>query len=152
MKYLTQLLIVITSFTIVFSSNAQDAAYFGKQIDEHGAISMKELLIEMKGQEAIPVKVTGKVVESCKVKGCWMTIDQGNGSAMRVKFKDYAFFVPKDSEGKTAIIEGTAMMETTSVEELQHYALDAGKSKEEIEAITQPESQLIFEAEGVILK
>jgi hypothetical protein len=151
MKYLIQLLIVITCLTI-FKSNAQDAAYFGKQIDEHGAITMKELLIKMKGQDALPVKVTGKIVESCKVKGCWMTIDHGNGSAMRVKFKDYAFFVPKDSEGKTAIIEGTAMMKTTSVEELKHYALDAGKSKEEIEAITQPESQLIFEAEGVILK
>ncbi len=106
----------------------------------------------MKGQDALPVKVAGTVLEVCKVKGCWMTIDEGNGSAMRVKFKDYAFFVPKDCDEKTAIIEGTAMIKTTSVNELGHYALDAGKSKEEIEAITQPESQLLFEAEGVILK
>ncbi len=152
MKYLIQLLFVIASFMIVSASNAQNAAYYGKQINEQGAITMKELLVKMKGHEALPVKVTGKVMECCKMKGCWMTIDQGNGSAMRVKFKDYSFFVPKDSEGKTAVLEGTAMVETNSVEELQHYALDAGKSKKEIEAITQPESQLIFEAEGVILK
>ncbi len=71
MKCLIQILFVIASFTIVSTSNAQDAAYFGKQINEQGAITMKELLVKMKGHEALPVKVTGKVMECCKMKGCW---------------------------------------------------------------------------------
>ena len=35
---------------------------------------------------------------------------------------------------------------------LQHYAEDAGKSKEAIAAITEPQEMLTFEAEGVIIK
>lgn len=81
-----------------------------------------------------------------------MTIDKGDGTTMRVKFKDYGFFVPKDIAGKTAIMEGMARMETTSVDEQRHYAEDAGKTKAEIEAITQPTRELVFEASGVIIK
>ncbi|MEO6168837.1 MAG: DUF4920 domain-containing protein [Chitinophagales bacterium] len=131
---------------------AQEPAYFGKQIDEKGAISMSRLEKQMEDKEKLQVKVTGKVVECCQAKGCWMTIDKGDGSTMHVKFKDYGFFVPKNSGGKTAIMEGTAMLETVSVEEQRHYAEDAGKSPAEIEAITEPSQQLVFEADGVILK
>jgi hypothetical protein len=37
------------------------------------------------------------------------------------------------------------------VEELKHLAEDAGKSKEEIEAITEPKEELKFLATGVLL-
>jgi hypothetical protein len=40
----------------------------------------------------------------------------------------------------------------TSVEELRHYAEDAGKSQEEIEAITEPKKTYSFVADGVLLK
>jgi recombinational DNA repair ATPase RecF len=81
-----------------------------------------------------------------------MQLDLGNGQKMRVKFKDYAFFVPKNAAGKTAIIEGVAFKETIDVATLRHYAEDAGKSKEEIAKITQPREEINFEAKGVIIK
>jgi len=34
---------------------------------------------------------------------------------------------------------------------LRHYAEDAGKSKEEIEKITEPETNLMFLADGVLI-
>ena len=40
----------------------------------------------------------------------------------------------------------------TSVEELKHYAEDAGETQEVIDAITEPEISLAFEAKGVIIK
>jgi hypothetical protein len=43
-------------------------------------------------------------------------------------------------------------MDTTSVDDLKHFAMDEGLSKEEIEKITQPKVELAFEAEGVIIK
>jgi hypothetical protein len=49
-------------------------------------------------------------------------------------------------------MRGTASINVTSVEELRHYAEDAKKSKEEIEKITEPKSELVFEADGVIIK
>ncbi|MNY81520.1 hypothetical protein D3C86_2231200 [compost metagenome] len=71
---------------------------------------------------------------------------------MRVVFKDYAFFVPKDIAGKTVVFEGEAKKTTSSVEHLRHYAQDAGQSKEEIAKITEPKDELTFVAEGVIVK
>jgi hypothetical protein len=81
-----------------------------------------------------------------------MKVDKGNGETMMVTFKDYGFFVPFESAGKTAIMKGFAYYDTVSVEMLRHYAEDAGKSKEEIEAITEPEYDIAFEASGVVLK
>ena len=70
---------------------------------------------------------------------------------MRVTFKNYAFFMPKDLSGKKVVVDGFAYVETTSVADLQHYAQDAGKSKAEIEKITQPKRELLFEAAGVLI-
>ncbi len=81
-----------------------------------------------------------------------MTLEKGDGTTMRVTFTDYGFFVPKDIDGKTVIIQGRAKINTTSVDELRHYAEDAKKSKEEIEKITQPKVEMVFEADGVIVK
>ena len=70
-----------------------------------------------------------------------------------VRFKDYSFFVPKEGvEGRNAIIQGEAYYDTLTVELLQHYAQDAGKSEDEILAITDPEYNFLFEASGVIIQ
>lgn len=95
------------------------------------------------------VVVTGKINECCQKKGCWMKMDMGDDQEMHVTFKDYGFFVPLDCGGKTAVMKGVASYETISVDILKHYAEDAGKSQEEIDAITEPELQLVFEATGV---
>ena len=68
---------------------------------------------------------------------------------INVRFKDYGFFVPKDLSGAKIVMNGKAFSEMTPVEELKHYAEDAGKTAEEIELITDPEYQLKFYASGV---
>jgi len=50
------------------------------------------------------------------------------------------------------VIEGTVYMETTSVDDLKHFAEDEGLSEDEIAAITEPETSLTFVADGVIVK
>jgi len=106
----------------------------------------------MVNQEKLETKVTGTVESVCQAKGCWMKVVTADGQTMRVTFKDYGFFVPKDIAGKTVVFEGEAKMKTTPVAELRHYAEDAGKSKEEIAKITEPKHELTFVAEGVIVK
>lgn len=130
------------------------ASKFGADIDDAGAISMDSLVAMINsGATSIEnVKVEGKINSACQTKGCWMTVDKSDGSTMRVSFKDYGFFVPKDCAGKSAVMLGRAFVDTTSIEDLRHYAKDDGKSKEEIEKITEPEYALSFEADGVIIK
>jgi Domain of unknown function (DUF4920) len=98
-----------------------------------------------------PIKVEGEVESVCQAAGCWMKIKLNDGSLMRVTFKDYGFFVPKNIAGQKVIFEGTPSMKTTSVAELKHYAEDAGKSKAEIDQINTPKTELTFLANGVLV-
>lgn len=127
-------------------------AFFGDTIDETGATEAANVFTSLKGKDSVAVKLTGKIVDVCQKKGCWMEVDLGNNQTMRVTFKDYAFFVPKDAAGKTAVIDGYAYTDTTTVAQLKHYAEDGGKSKAEIDAIKEPEINTSFEARGVIIK
>ena len=81
-----------------------------------------------------------------------MDLDMGNNEVIKVSFKDYAFVIPIESQGKTATVEGFAKKELISVELLQHYAEDAGKTPEEIAAITEEEYIYTFEAKGVVIE
>lgn len=124
---------------------------FGETFETDGALAMADFINTMEGSEMNDVKLKGTVSEVCQTKGCWMSLDKGDGSTMRVTFKDYGFFVPKDCGGKEVTILGKAYMDTTSIDDLKHYAKDAGKSDEEIEQIIEPEVELAFEASGVVL-
>ena len=139
-------------FISVYTVQAQNTDSFGKKIDDKKAIEASILTEKMGNEEAMQAKVTGTVESVCQVKGCWMKVKMADGETMRVMFKDYAFFVPKDIAGKTVVFEGEAQKKTVPVEHLQHYAQDAGKSKEEIAKITEPKQELTFIAEGVIVK
>ena len=129
-----------------------EATYYGEKITPDSAIAIDELATAMGNNTELTTKLTGTVEAVCQKKGCWMDLKKADGTKMRVTFKDYGFFMPKDCKGKSATIHGIAKVEETSVADLQEYAKDAGKSKEEIAAITKPEKELVFEADGVILQ
>ena len=98
------------------------------------------------------VKIEGEILSSCPMKGCWMKISVEKDTVL-VRFKDYGFFVPKNGiEGKSTIINGKLSVDTLSIAQLQHYAEDAGKSKEEIALINKPEITISFLADGVLIK
>lgn len=124
---------------------------FGEAITTDGAVSMTEMVGKLQGVDSVKVKVKGKVESVCQVKGCWVNLHDDQAGDVFVKFKDYAFFLPKDIAGREIVMDGYAFRETTSVEDLKHYAEDEGKTKEEIEAITQPKEELKFMASGVLL-
>lgn len=125
---------------------------FGKAISEDGAVMLASIESGVIPGEELASKVEGEIVEVCQKKGCWMTVEKGDGSVVRVTFKDYGFFVPKDASGKWVVMEGIAFYDTLSVSTLQHYAEDAGKTADEVAKITEPEYKINFEAEGVIIK
>jgi len=126
-----------------------DGIHYGMEIEEAGAIELSNLKDQMADKEMMEVKVKATVSEVCKARGCWMTLEDTD--EMRVQFKDYGFFVPVSMEGKEVVMQGKAFYDTVSVETLRHFAQDAGKSEDEIEAIQEPKIKLNFEAEGVKL-
>jgi hypothetical protein len=135
-----------------FKSQESDGKHFGVAVTPKGAMKISELTAKMKGQQKLSdVKVTGKVLEVCQNKGCWMTVQSESGESIFVRFKDYGFFMPKDLGGQSVVMHGEAFIHTVPVDELRHYAEDAGKTPAEIEAIKEPKSELRFMADGVVV-
>lgn len=129
-----------------------DGVHFGEIIEEEGALTVDDFAAKMNGKDSLKVKILATATDVCQKKGCWMKVQTADGGKMRIRFKDYGFFVPKDISGKQVVFEGVAFQDTTTVEDLRHYAEDAGKSAEEIAAITEPEIQTSFLAHGVLIK
>lgn len=102
--------------------------------------------------DTVDIAFTSTVNAVCKAKGCWMRLALNKDKETMVKFKNYGFFVPKDIESDTVIVQGKAFVSEVSVEELRHYASDAGKTEDEIAAITEPKKTYSFVAEGVLIK
>jgi len=135
-----------------YETSVDTAKHFGKTITADGATNAANLGADIQRANGFSGKVTGTVTSVCQNKGCWMTLDTGNGTTMMVTFKDYGFFVPKDISGQTVVIEGKAEVRSISVDEQKHLAADAGKPQSEIDQITQPKDELRFVADGVLLK
>jgi hypothetical protein len=125
---------------------------YGKKVNEKKAISMQELQNKMKDKTEVEAIVSGKVSSVCQSMGCWMKMEKPDGTAMMVRMKDHKFFLPKDITGKNCVIKGVASVKTTTVEMLKHFAEDEGKSKEYIDGIKEPKTDLVFEAAGVLIK
>lgn len=127
----------------------------GEKVSVEGILTAAEMSDKFAGLsigDTIDASFRAEVASVCKSKGCWMNLKLENGEEAAVKFKDYAFFVPKDIEDKEVVVNGKAYLSIESVEDQRHYAEDAGKSEEEIAAITQPKKTLSFMADGVLIE
>ncbi len=113
---------------------------------------MRDIYKDMNAGDTIDVVFRSVVNSVCKAKGCWMKVNIGDDDEVMIKFKDYGFFVPKDIENDTVIIKGKAFVNELSIEEQRHLALDAQKSKEQINAITTPQKTYSFLADAVLIK
>lgn len=97
------------------------------------------------------VVLSGTVGQVCATMGCWFEVVGKSGATVRVMNKDHAFFIPRNARGRTVHAIGYATVREESVALLQHLAADAGRPQAEIDAITQPQSSLLFIADAVIL-
>ncbi len=142
-----KLLIVAIAGLFVINVNAQQK--FGGAVNKEKVYKVAEIKELLKDSaEVNNVTLIGTIQEVCKAKGCWMTFKVGD-EKMTVKFKDYAFFMPLDADGKAVTFTGKAFIKEISVAEQKHLAEDAGKSKKEIKKITTPKKEFRFEASGV---
>lgn len=132
--------------------DAKPGEWYGEKVTADGATPITDVVAKLNGgTEVVETKMKAKIVDVCPKKGCWLKLDLGDGQTATVKMKDYGFFLPLAAKGKTVVIDGEAKIKTTSVAELKHYAEDAKKSKEEIDAITKPEKEVRVLAKGIVI-
>ncbi len=154
MKKIILSLIFCAIATVSFAqeSTAIEGQSFGEGVKTGNIIAATDLNAKLAPKGKVDMKVAGEVVSVCTKKGCFMNVKISDTETMIVKFKDYAFFMPKDMPaGTKVVIDGFAERKTTSVEDLQHVARDSKKSEEEVAKITKPKKEIVFEAKGVVL-
>ena len=145
--------ILLVSFVVMAQppiGPANKGMTFGVKTTVDGAVTADELATVLASKSEAEVKVKGKVAEVCKAEGCWLRMQTAKGTMM-IKMKDHSFMVPLAMNGKTIVAQGIATFKETSVEMLRHYAEDAGKTKEEIAAITEPKKEIIMQATGILV-
>lgn len=81
---------------------------YGQPVENKQAITVKKLESNLNTSNNFSGKVTGKVAQVCKMSGCYLTLQNENGSnPIMVRFAD-DYTVPTDLIGKTVIVQGTA--------------------------------------------
>jgi hypothetical protein len=83
-----------------------------------------ERIEEHVGREVV---ISTRVAQVCQKKGCFFVAQDGDTVA-RVTFKDYGFFIPTDSSGKTVLLKGVVTSSKVSDERAAHLASDLGDS------------------------
>ena len=120
---------------------------FGKAITLRKVLSLHEAMKQPGEYKDEKVLLEGKIKDVCQMKGCWLLLSQGD-EAIRIKFEGYSFFVPKNSLGKRARVEGKLMQETISEEMARHYASEQSKGVDPSQ-IKGPQQVVTLEASGV---
>lgn len=108
-----------------------DAKQFGADFSiEEDPITLASALENADANSGKTIKVSAKLDKVCKKKGCWFTLASDEvAEPVRVRMKDYGFFVPRNSDGAAAVVEGTLEKKVIPQAEAQHYADESGVEK-----------------------
>lgn len=147
-----KLLLFIAALSIAAPALADQKAgkHFGAPFTDAKVISLERAISDVEKLESKPVKIEGEIKDVCQAKGCWLVVTDGE-RAMRVSFKDYGFFVPKDATGKKVVLEGTVEKKTISEMHAQHIA-EESKEKKDPATIKGPQQIITMVATGVEIK
>jgi hypothetical protein len=121
---------------------------FGAGLTLQRSTPLAEVVSAPERFEQLPVLLHGRLSDVCQRKGCWTILRDGDVQ-VRVRFRDYGFFLPKDATGAEAFVEGVVKVETLSEKEVRHYESEARDG--DPEAVTGPRREVGFVASGVRL-
>jgi hypothetical protein len=146
--------------TLAFDGvDAGDYTLYGHtEIDAQDAFSTEEMFIEYETAGSFNDKVTVSIANVCQKAGCWITFNgKEEGEEIRVVFRDH-FTIPIETPaGTEAVLMGSLMSDTISIDMQKHYlddAAEAGKevAQEEYDAITEDKIELSFDCESILVK
>ncbi|ARA93838.1 hypothetical protein AWN76_012165 [Rhodothermaceae bacterium RA] len=129
-----------------------DAPYdvFGAAITPDDAVPVQSVAAAPADYAGRTVKLEGTVTAVCQMSGCWLTLDAGDGTGVRIVMPrqdgDYVFTVPKDIAGRTVVVQGTLEETTLDAATQAHLARDAGAEADEADFEATPELQITADA------
>lgn len=97
----------------------------GEALGDSPRVDLADALRSLSSWAGRTVTVEGAVKRVCQMKGCWMELaPDGAERGVRVTFRDYAFFVPTDSRGAAARLEGEFARNTFSKADADHLVAE----------------------------
>jgi hypothetical protein len=81
------------------------------------------LIADPAAYDGLTIETEAVVRANCQVRGCWMELRspaEPESSSLVVRFLDYGFFVPLDSRGADAGMQGVFSVTTYTPEEVMH--------------------------------
>lgn len=103
---------------------------FGSPLGSSPKIELASVLADPQNFHEKKVLVEGHVTRACSRKGCWMEVavdENPESPRCRVTFENYTFFVPKDSAGSHAKLEGTVQVTEVKAAAVEHYESEGAK-------------------------
>ena len=99
---------------LITSCSTKQSSFFGEQIEDQVTDTYTSVYESAQNGTVENVVLEGEITQTCSKKGCWMDVKMAEGDTIKVSFKDYGFFVPKEGvEGLRTVIRGNARMDTT---------------------------------------
>jgi hypothetical protein len=124
---------------------------YGGEFTLAQAVPLSQAIANLGEEEEATVLVEGTIEQVCQSKGCWMVVRDGDAEA-RIRFKDYAFFVPWESQGKRVKMEGTLKWDVASEETARHWAEEAGDPDVNPEDIHGDQPYVLLMASAVAIE
>ena len=106
------------------------AKAFGAPISAGPELVLADVLANPDRFRYQTITVGGHVRSACTRRGCWMEIAPSGDAKLpgcRVTFKDYGFFVPTDSAGAQAKVQGTLGVNKLPPERVAHLESEGGQ-------------------------
>jgi hypothetical protein len=114
-------------------------------------VSLADALADPAKYTGKTVSVSGVIVRSCKMEGCWMELaPSATAKAVRVNMKDHDFFIPLNAAGLAATAEGTLEVKNLTKAEVEHLTKEDGAKFDKINADGSV-TEVAFIADGVEL-
>jgi hypothetical protein len=104
--------------------NPAGARLYGQPLTPAAPIAIAAVLASPDRFASTAVTVEGAVRKACTRKGCWMELAESareGTPGCRVTFKNYGFFVPTDSAGARARVQGQVEVGMLSASAVRHY-------------------------------
>jgi len=124
----------------------------GEPIGDSKKVSLNEALVSPAKYAGKKLLIEGVVVRSCKKEGCWAEVAENTDSkSIRIEMKEHRFFIPLQSAGAQARVEGTFILKVLSKEQVDHMIKDDGAKFDKV----NPDgtvTEVSFEATGIELK
>lgn len=126
--------LLLTGLAFAEETKTPASKQFGAKFALDAEVTLAEVLKDPASFAGKTIRVRGNISSVCKKKGCWMVLGDPNAkdAFIRVRMKDYGFFLPLDCQGGTAAVEGVFSRKLLGEKMVKHYAEDAGKDPKKI--------------------